>query len=177
MRYPAAKPTRGPNRWGSTTYFDRWLFTRSTRYCPDCLAGDDTQLGRELGGAWRRTWRLPVVFACTEHRRFLDHHCPACQQPVHVKRGTGHSRWTTTSLHPTQCRSTVGLVAGGVNATPAPPGLPHTTSRPSRPAPRCSACSIASWPRSTPTDRIASTCSATRLSPATTSSTCRCSPT
>jgi hypothetical protein len=79
-RYPAAQPSRGPNRWGSTTYFDRWLFTRSTRYCPACLTGEDTELGRALGGAWRRTWRLPVVFACTEHRRYLDHQCPACRQ-------------------------------------------------------------------------------------------------
>jgi TniQ protein len=89
---PSRPAKTRPNRWGSTTYFDRWLFTRSTRYCPACLAGDDTELGRALGGAWRRTWWLPVVFACTEHRRYLDHQCPACHQPVHVRRGNAGRR-------------------------------------------------------------------------------------
>jgi TniQ len=113
-RYPAAQPKRGLNRWGSTTYFDRWLFTRSTRYCPACLTGEDSELGRTLGGPWRRTWRLPVMFACTEHRRYLDHQCPACHHPVHLRHGGGHPQWGTTSLHPTQCR-----LAGGIGAREA----------------------------------------------------------
>ncbi|MFF0145152.1 TniQ family protein [Amycolatopsis sulphurea] len=107
-------PKRGLNRWGSTTYFDRWLFTRSTRYCPACLTGEDSELGRTLGGPWRRTWRLPVMFACTEHRRYLDHQCPACHHPVHLRHGGGHPQWGTTSLHPTQCR-----FAGGIGAREA----------------------------------------------------------
>ncbi|WP_436494284.1 TniQ family protein [Actinokineospora sp. HUAS TT18] len=116
-RYPAAQPKRGPNRWGSTTYFDRWLFTRSTRYCPACLTGEDTELGRALGGAWRRTWRLPVVFVCTEHRRYLDHQCPACHHPVHLRHGGGHPQWGTTSLHPTQCRFSGGIGARDAERT------------------------------------------------------------
>ncbi|GAA4546469.1 TniQ family protein [Amycolatopsis samaneae] len=104
-RYPAAHPRGGPNRWGNpATLFDRWLFTRSTRYCPQCLAAGPGRVGSELGGPWRRTWRLPVVFACTRHRRYLDHLCPACQQPALQYSPPGQPRWRTTALHPTQCR-------------------------------------------------------------------------
>lgn len=55
---------------------------------------------------------LPVVFACPEHRRLLEDHCPECDQPVRgVLPGAptlllpalrGHA------LHPAQCRSIVG---------------------------------------------------------------------
>ncbi|MDT3440368.1 MULTISPECIES: TniQ family protein [unclassified Pseudofrankia] len=49
----------------------RWVFTQSTRYCPDCLAGDGSTIQQRHGGAWRKSWRVPVVFACTIHERPL----------------------------------------------------------------------------------------------------------
>jgi len=58
---------------------DSWLLTNSTRSCPDCLTGDDSIIQQRHGGPWRRHWRLPVVFACAQHRRLLEHRCPACR--------------------------------------------------------------------------------------------------
>jgi hypothetical protein len=65
----------------------RWVFIRSTRYCPQCLAGDGSSIQRAHGGAWQQLWRLPLVFVCTTHQRLLAHECPSCCQPVHSHRG------------------------------------------------------------------------------------------
>jgi hypothetical protein len=43
---------------------ENWIFSRFTRYCPQCLAGDGSLIQQRHGGAWSRLWRLPVVFAC-----------------------------------------------------------------------------------------------------------------
>jgi hypothetical protein len=81
-RYPWLDPDimRRPHtrRRGGISLRDRWVFTRFTRYCPDCLRGDDSLIQRRHGGAWRKTWRLPVVFACPTHQRLFAHTCPAC---------------------------------------------------------------------------------------------------
>jgi hypothetical protein len=43
------------------------------RYCPRCLTGSH--------GRWLLAWRLPWVFACTDHHLLLHDTCPACRQP------------------------------------------------------------------------------------------------
>jgi hypothetical protein len=88
----------------------RWVFTRSTRYCPQCLAGDSSSIQQAHGGAWQRLWRLPPVFVCTTHQRLLAHQCPSCRQPVHSHRGNSAllPRLQDASLHPAQCRTTIG---------------------------------------------------------------------
>jgi hypothetical protein len=44
-----------------------------SRYCPQCLAGQD--------GRWMLSWRLPWSFACTTHGVLLHDDCPACGRP------------------------------------------------------------------------------------------------
>ncbi|MET9484328.1 TniQ family protein [Streptomyces sp. NPDC006638] len=56
-----------------------WVLTASSRYCPECLAGDGSTLQEGLGGSWHRLWRLASVFACLEHRRMLIHERPGCR--------------------------------------------------------------------------------------------------
>lgn len=89
----------------------RWVFIRSTRYCPQCLAGDGSSIQRAHGGAWQQLWRLPLVFVCTTHQRLLAHECPSCCQPVHSHRGNTAlvPRLQKAGLHPAQCRTTVGV--------------------------------------------------------------------
>lgn len=85
-----------------------WLLTRATRYCPQCLTGDGSEIQRRHGGAWRLSWRLPPVFACPRHRRLLRTDCPACRQPVHaVEMNSIIARPWDEDLHPTQCRTTI----------------------------------------------------------------------
>jgi hypothetical protein len=59
-----------------------WVFTTASRCCPQCLTGDGSPIQRQHGGAWRKTWRLPVVFACPLHHRLLRHLCPSCGKPA-----------------------------------------------------------------------------------------------
>jgi hypothetical protein len=87
-----------------------WIFGRWSRYCPTCLAGDDSPIQREHGGAWQRLWRLPPVFACTGHRRLLETRCPACAEPA----ASLHPGLTSMvgcarlqDLHPAQCRNRI----------------------------------------------------------------------
>src|SRR5260370_21808638 len=63
-RYPQAVPEITPGRQGTRPVTSPWVFTTATRYCPQCLAGDDSPVQRLHGGAWRKTWRPPVGFAC-----------------------------------------------------------------------------------------------------------------
>ena len=75
-RYPLpseATRTSGSDRRLLT---NRTIFLPQTRFCPDCLAGDGTPIQASFGGPWRKTWHLPVVFACPQHRRLLEHRCP-----------------------------------------------------------------------------------------------------
>jgi TniQ len=115
----------------------RWVFTRSTRYCPQCLAGDGSPIQQAHGGAWQKWWHLPVVFACMVHRRLLLHQCPGCRRPVHSHHGGGLlPRLTDATLHPVQCRIPIG--AGGHWRTQAACGtwLDRTASPPSTVAER-----------------------------------------
>ncbi|MFF2381831.1 TniQ family protein [Streptomyces sp. NPDC058108] len=107
-RYPPAQPS-ATGRNGLANHQQRWLFLHSTRYCPQCLAGRDHPVERAFGGAWKNSWRLPPVFACLEHRRFLEHVCPACKSLVlhTATRSTARHlpRWREDGLHPAQCRT------------------------------------------------------------------------
>lgn len=83
-----------------------WAPTTSTRYCPECLAGDGSAIQHAHGGAWQKLWRLPPVFACVTHRRLLVHRCPDCRQPAHAQRRPGLlPRGQDATLHPVQCRA------------------------------------------------------------------------
>ncbi len=106
-RYPPAAPRPdATGRRGARLHLDQWVWSKSTRYGPTCLAGDGSPLQTRHGGAWRRAWRLPVVFTCPVHRRYLDHRCPACDHLVHHRVVGFPARWWSTDLHPTQCRAT-----------------------------------------------------------------------
>nr|BAJ19037.1 hypothetical protein [Streptomyces sp. SANK 62799] len=105
-RYPPiARSMPGP---GQITKMrpDAWLFVSSPRFCPSCLAGDDTPAQHLHGGPWRKLWHLPVVFTCVEHQVYLEAGCPHCGQPRDtpwrlIQRDNDHT------LHPTQCRWTI----------------------------------------------------------------------
>jgi len=53
-----------------------WISPGRTRWCPDCLRGDDEP------GYWRLTWQLPWHYACLRHRRLLHDMCPVCDNHV-----------------------------------------------------------------------------------------------
>lgn len=89
---------------------ESWLFFGATRYCPECLRGDDSVIQQRHGGAWKRAWRLPITFCCTTHQRILEYLCPRCRTPAHSRAGfTGSHGLIVNShvagLHPTQCRT------------------------------------------------------------------------
>lgn len=89
---------------------ETWILSRFTRYCPQCLAGDPgSPIQQQLGGAWDRRWRLPVTFACPRHQRLLEHDCPACGQPAHLRATHGGLRSLIPlpahpAVHPAACR-------------------------------------------------------------------------
>ncbi|WP_431776191.1 TniQ family protein [Streptomyces cucumeris] len=105
-RYPPIVHSLDVVRAGKRIPSLDWLFPAAARYCPDCLAGDGTTPQTDHGGPWKTEWRLPVVFACSHHQRFLEHLCPTCQRSL-----TDHAvgqlipRPTIAGLHPAQCRA------------------------------------------------------------------------
>jgi hypothetical protein len=111
-RYPPVNPAfSGRQRQNHGIFVkENWVFSRASRYCPDCLAGDGSPIQDQHGGAWKLTWRLPVVFACPLHRRLLCHTCPGCDQPAH-HRATGQVQLLTqpanVELHPVDCRNSI----------------------------------------------------------------------
>jgi hypothetical protein len=90
--------------------FHRWVFAPATRYCPQCLAGNGSPIQHDHAGAWHKTWHLPVVFACLDHHRLLEHQCPACGQAAHSTRGPLRllPSLRAAKLHPAQCRTNIG---------------------------------------------------------------------
>ncbi|MFJ3963127.1 TniQ family protein [Streptomyces sp. NPDC090036] len=108
-----------------------WILTRTTRYCPTCLAGNGSEIEERHGGAWRRSWRLPPVFACLRHERLLLNGCPHCGQDVNTTRTGGLiARGHEAGLHPAQCRATAPgtrtvcgarLAGAGVDRAPQAP--------------------------------------------------------
>jgi hypothetical protein len=87
-----------------------WLLFGNPRYCPQCLAGDGSEIQRRHGGAWKLQWHLPIVFACLEHRVFLRHRCSGCLQ--HANGLDPKPRLITSpgisGFHPAQCRNRIG---------------------------------------------------------------------
>ncbi|MFD7549680.1 TniQ family protein [Streptomyces sp. NPDC059816] len=104
-RYPPVVHSLDVVRTGKRIPALDWLFPAAARYCPDCLAGDGTSLQTDHGGPWKTDWRLPVVFACSRHRRFLEHACPDCRQSIAGRPGVLIPRPTIAGLHPAQCRA------------------------------------------------------------------------
>ena len=75
----------------------------SPRFCPDCLAGDGSPVQQQYGGPWKKTWQLPVSFACPKHNRFLRQACPQ-QHPAGPAIGMLIGFPAAAALHPAQCR-------------------------------------------------------------------------
>jgi len=108
-RYPPLDPALLGRRRQAHGIFIRenWVLARSTRYCPQCLAGNGSDIQQRHGGAWSRLWRLPVVFACTTHRRLLRHVCPVCGAPAHQRAAGSTSLLPAAArggMHPAACR-------------------------------------------------------------------------
>ena len=121
-RYPWAAPRVTADQWGPRSLASTWVFTSATRYCPQCLAGDGSYIQQQHGGAWRKAWRLPVVFACPAHRQLLEHLCPSCRQPA-MSAAPGAPAWLVprahdAGLHPAQCRAALKPQAAGRHARP-----------------------------------------------------------
>lgn len=115
-RYPPiarSMPHRGRPSWP-----DSWLFITSPRFCPACLAGDGTAAQQLHGGPWRKTWHLPVVFACVEHQEFLLQACPHCGQGPSSSDPLIH-RMNDNTLHPAQCRRPLTGTPAQSRKTPA----------------------------------------------------------
>ncbi|MFF7793472.1 TniQ family protein [Streptomyces sp. NPDC007991] len=98
---------------------DAWLYVGSPRFCPSCLAGDGTRAQQLHGGPWLKLWHLPIVFACTKHRIYLEADCPHCGQP-HDTLGPLVQRANDHTLHPAQCRWTSTHRPRGGSLSPAP---------------------------------------------------------
>ncbi|MFI7642365.1 TniQ family protein [Nonomuraea sp. NPDC049400] len=122
-RYPIPPlATTWQGRTNQIMRADWWILSTSSRYCPLCLAGDESPIQQDHGGPWRRSWRLPVVFACTRHDQLLQHVCPDCGRPTHnTIAGTGRiplmQALRVAGMHPAQCRShgsngTSGIIRG-----------------------------------------------------------------
>ena len=54
-----------------------WTPAHGTQICPACIAETD---------AWKASWRLLLVTACTAHRCVLVSECPACRRPFRDQR-------------------------------------------------------------------------------------------
>jgi TniQ len=112
-RYPQAEPVITAGRQGIRPVASPWVFTAATRYCPQCLAGDGSHVQDQYGGAWRKTWRLPAMFACPVHRRLLEHLCPSCRQPAMSASASLIPYSHVSGLHPVQCRAAPRTSRGG----------------------------------------------------------------
>ncbi|MEU3567060.1 TniQ family protein [Kitasatospora sp. NPDC036755] len=109
-QYAAAYPpmAQAGTRTDGRVGFNVWAFTTASRFCPACLAGDGSPIQDLLGGAWKASWHLPVVFACNRHRRLLEHLCPHCRRPANLSydgRASAILHLHGAGLHPTQCRN------------------------------------------------------------------------
>jgi TniQ len=117
---------------------DAWLYVGSPRFCPSCLAGDGTRVQQLHGGPWLKLWHLPIVFACTEHRIYLEAECPHCGQP-HDTHGPLVQRANDHTLHPAQCRWTVNAAAPRRKSFACAGRLDHTDAGRDRPQPTADA--------------------------------------
>jgi len=109
-RYPIVDASRDSSQRyrgdARRTRGNPWVFMNAGRYCPECLSGDSNLIQQQLGGAWQQQWRLPPVVVCLTHRRLLEHLCPNCGTPPHLRKRSGLlPRPGLGGLHPAQCRS------------------------------------------------------------------------
>ncbi|WP_439812029.1 TniQ family protein [Streptomyces sp. P9-2] len=107
QRYGPLNPAFTPRITPARMIYDNpWVLTRSTRYCPPCLAGNGAPIQDRHGGPWQRLWRLPVIFLCIQHRRLLSHQCFGCGMPAQSARtANALARLSDDALNPRQCRS------------------------------------------------------------------------
>ncbi|MFD5728454.1 TniQ family protein [Streptomyces sp. NPDC058368] len=118
---PVAEATLGLGGYGirARGVFPAWLLTTSTRYCPECLAGDGSPIQQRHGGPWQSQWRMATNFACLEHHSFLRTTCPACALPAQMIRGNSRRLIPEPhvgGLHPAQCRNVPHPRAGACAA-------------------------------------------------------------
>lgn len=127
-RYPPLRLDAYPRRAITAITRNGWVLTASTRYCPQCLAGDGSEIQQRHGGAWQQLWRLRVAFACTDHHKLLEHLCPQCASPVlDAKSGSNVGLLPSPhqdGLHPAQCRTR--HCNARLDMTPGPGGPPGT---------------------------------------------------
>ena len=135
-----ASPRSGGRGSIANAYIDTWAASISSRYCPECLNEDARRAEGAFGGSWKLGWHLPVVFACTTHRRLLEHTCPACGNALNG--GSARRRASliacpdASGLHPHQCRNPAGPAEAG-RRTPLCGGrLDRLASAPPAPLPR-----------------------------------------
>jgi hypothetical protein len=132
--YPPAARVAAPVHGSSYSHHrSSWVFNSSTRYCPQCLAGDGSAVQDSLGGSWKLSWHLPVVFACTVHQRLLDSYCPSCALPLGGAtdgRGSLVRSPLSKNLHPLQCRNFISKRGSGEPLCGTHLDAPQEVSRP-----------------------------------------------
>ncbi|MFJ4090892.1 TniQ family protein [Kitasatospora sp. NPDC089913] len=119
---PIADAAGRQGEWTRLRFLNReWVLPTSTRYCPQCLAGDASDIQRQHGGPWKLEWRLSIVFARLEHNRLLADVCPGCRLPALTGGSTtssiGHGLIPGPGrpiLHPAQFRNIPDSEARGV---------------------------------------------------------------
>ncbi|MFJ8949982.1 TniQ family protein [Streptomyces sp. NPDC102384] len=141
--FPPLEPNYlGKPRTFATMVAEGWVFTRFSRYCPECLA--DSGATSVPDSFWPGIWRLPMVFSCHRHRRYLEAHCPACSNPAFSAGFSASGRWRTAKLipnpvvvlHPGQCRSRLeGHDQPARQSSACGYRLDHSTSPAVRPEP------------------------------------------
>jgi hypothetical protein len=113
--YPPLTAVRNARERTQTMASAHWSLDFSSRFCPDCLAGDGSDIQNIHGGAWKLIWHLPVVFACPRHRRILHYRCPHCRKPLnnHTRARVNLVKFASRLVeHPLQCRNPVPPISG-----------------------------------------------------------------
>jgi TniQ len=157
-RYPPITRSRiGPD---PPIVLDGWLFSTSIRYCPDCLAGNSSLVQQQYGGPWKKTWHLPVTFACLQHQRFLHEGCAQAHPGIPAARPPGGS---SPSPPPAPCilpsaacpckqeePAGTALPAASARPSPARTAVPGPAREPWTSRNTSSPCSARSTPPKTP---------------------------
>ena len=106
--YPPLAKVRLDARRNTTTAQNHWALNYASRYCPQCLRGDGSPIHNALGGPWQLRWHLPIIFACSVHRRMLEGVCPTCGELISTLTNRTTSLITRPGAeghHPLQCRT------------------------------------------------------------------------
>ncbi|MFF3663899.1 TniQ family protein [Streptomyces olivochromogenes] len=130
--YPPLTVVRNVRERTQTMASAQWALDFSSRFCPDCLAGDGSDIQNIHGGAWKLIWHLPVVFACPRHQRILHYRCPQCRNLLNNHTRTRVNLVKVASRlveHPLQCRNPVPPISGTGPAVLCASRLDHTPSQ------------------------------------------------